>query len=671
MLFIEGKPIGYRHLGDFENIYRGNGEAPSMNRFIYSTLALPFQWTKGKNEVELEVRSYGRIWGYGGSFELFQRPMTEPTVGFYKAYTHTTPAFIPDRKEKQGLMRVQEAPLRPEDGSGIMEALKKRVEDELRKELEQEGPLNQLQTWTLSDAYRVSWTSAYRNPKVVERVREAIDHHCMKWQEDPKLLDADRSLYNPDWLVVGPFARALRNVWAELLPSMEDSIEIGGLYCTRRAAWSRMFEAGVIHSNRHRRQYTNQGMIVDLFLHHMNKALVLLAPEKALPEYQTLRYLYESVGLAPWLGAQRADGSFAVPVGENYYQLTEKGLTKELGFVGYYGEVLDWVNDLYQSTCTPGVRGSGDGIIRAQLLRMQQARTYFRYPAVDRDGYRAMRIEAVVGWRDGGHYPGNVLYADRGVAWDATPMQTAYTTADPVSIGMTRQLLDDNQYWQLLQDKMKEKGLRTTHALLFVPDEYEWMRQQKVETKKMPMDASMPDFVFSDEENGVVALKHRGEILYASLYWRARRSVNRLACVHRINDRYENIGVVYLDSVDFEDSGFYDTRSEGNAMNFADWGNAWYQDEGVSAHSGEREKIARVTAGNYQPGQEHPEAGRCRWYQLQYGPYLIGMNNSSDRDYTLSLPPGKNCVLNLSAGGTNVAEEVVVTPKSTVVLYVE
>ena len=30
-------------------------------------------------------------------------------------------------------------------------------------------------------------------------------------------------------------------------------------------------------------------------------------------------------------------------VGTNYWQLTAKGLTKELGYVGYYGEVLDWV----------------------------------------------------------------------------------------------------------------------------------------------------------------------------------------------------------------------------------------------------------------------------------------------------------------------------------------
>lgn len=671
MLFIEGKQIGYRHLGDYDCIHKGNEEAPSLNRFYYVTTPLPKHLTAGKREVELEVRSYGPIWGYGNdAFERFQKPLTDPTVGFYKVYTHTTPAFIPVRKEKQGLMNVAKALLRPDTGEGVMDTVRNRVEKELHKEMNQDRPLNQLQAWMLSDAYHVEWTSVYQDPGVPERILKAIDHHCALLQENPDLLTRDRSIYNSDWLLVGPLARAFRNVWPEIRNRMEDSVQIGGRTCTRREVWSDLFSEGVQYSNTHRRSYTNQSMIVDLFLYQMNRALALLAPEKALPEYQTLRYLYESVGLAPWTGSQRKDGSFSHAMGDDYFQLTSKWLTKELGYVGYYGEVLDWVNDIYVSTCTPGVKGSGDPQIRAQLLRMQQARGYFRYPAVDADGYRAMRIEAVVGWRDGGHYPGNVLYMDRGVAWDATPMQTAYTTEDVRSIGMTRQLLDDNQYWALLNEKMKEKGLRTTHALLFVPEEYEWMRQQKVESLEMPMSASMPDFVFADEENGVLALKYNGEILYVSLYWRARNSVNRLAQVHRINEVYENVATVMLDSVDFEDSGLRYVRPEGNAMTFSNFANPWYTMEGISAHAGQEEPIAKVNSERFRPGNEHPDAGRCRWYQLQYGPYLIGMNNSSDRVYELRIPQGKQAV-NLSADQEDVKGSISVLPGSTAVIYLQ
>src|SRR5690606_38166384 len=112
----------------------------------------------------------------------------------------------------------------------------------------------------------------------------------------------------------------------------------------RRDAWSAMFKASVDYGVTHRRQYTNQSMIIDMFAYEANRALALLYPESALPESQMLRYLYESVGLVPWLGKETPTGP-EKPLGDGYWQLTTKGLTKELGYVGYYGEVLDWVVD--------------------------------------------------------------------------------------------------------------------------------------------------------------------------------------------------------------------------------------------------------------------------------------------------------------------------------------
>jgi hypothetical protein len=45
------------------------------------------------------------------------------------------------------------------------------------------------------------------------------------------------------------------------------------------------------------------------------------------------RYVYESVGLQPWPGSDTDTGS-EKPLGDNYWQLTAIGLTKELGYVG-------------------------------------------------------------------------------------------------------------------------------------------------------------------------------------------------------------------------------------------------------------------------------------------------------------------------------------------------
>ena len=42
----------------------------------------------------------------------------------------------------------------------------------------------------------------------------------------------------------------------------------------------------------------------------------------------------------------------------------------------------------------------GDPRIKEQLVRIALARAAFRYPALDDEGNRAMRMETVVGWRD-------------------------------------------------------------------------------------------------------------------------------------------------------------------------------------------------------------------------------------------------------------------------------
>ena len=58
------------------------------------------------------------------------------------------------------------------------------------------------------------------------------------------------------------------------------------------------------------------------------------------------------------------------------------------------------------------------------------------------------------------------------------------------------------------------------------------------------MTPGQPDFVWGDEEDGVLAIKHGDEILYVSLYWRARNAINFLARVHYITPRVDHIAVV-------------------------------------------------------------------------------------------------------------------------------
>ena len=80
------------------------------------------------------------------------------------------------------------------------------------------------------------------------------------------------------------------------------------------------------------------------------------------------------------------------------------------------------------------------------------------------------------------------------------------------------------------------------------------------------MTNGQPDFVFADEEDGVVAIKHGTDIVYASLYWRSRYAVNFLARVHYVQPETEHIAVV-REEVQFEPSGLTYSRP--------DWDQAW------------------------------------------------------------------------------------------------
>lgn len=664
MLFIDGKQVGYRHLGDYDLLHRGNGGIPCKGRFYYYTLPLPLTYTQGRKEVNLELRSYGKTWDYGGTFEKYQQKMEGPTIGFYKAYVHTEPCFNPDKKEEWGNFAVADAPVRKSPDMEVLDELKETVSAYISRILGKTSPLGQQEVWMLADAYSVSWTPAYKNPKTVEKVIEGIDGHYKKYQENPAIIYTDGSVYNGDWMTTCLLARSIRRLWNEIRDSLDVSVDGK----TRRETWVELMKASLDYGTTHRRQYSNQSMIIDMAIYECNRALMLMNPQQALPEYQTLRYLYESLALAPWLGKETPEGP-EKPLGDNYWQLTRKGLTKELGFVGYYGEVVDWVIHIYKATSVAGVLDSGDPKIKDQLLRIVNARCNFRYPAVDDEGNRCFRAEAVVGWRDGNHYPGDVMYGDRGTAWDATPLMTAAATLDKKAVGVAQQMLADNQFFAAIAKKLKEGSgnIRVLQSLLHVPDEYELIMKQPASSETLPMTPEAPDYVFADEEDGVVAVKNGDEILYASLYWRARNAVNNLAKVHYITPHTEHLANVRITSK-YEDSGMKYTRPDWVNLGF-NGSREWYA--GIhSAHAGEVLPIAKIPDGiPFKPGDENAYAGRAEFYQLRYGNYLIGMNSSKDKTFYLEIPDeGK--VTNLVDKTRVEGNELAVNPGTTIVLFI-
>ncbi|MBS1368484.1 MAG: hypothetical protein HPZ91_00885 [Lentisphaeria bacterium] len=664
ILYIDGKQVGYRHLGDVDILDHGSSAPAVPGRFYYVTVPIPMSATYRKDRVEFEIAATGRIWGYGRDFEQYQKDMTTPSRGVYRFYVHDDGFFVPPADEKQG---VPPEPIPPKPEKESFDALEERVNREIGNWLKPNWTFrSQMHMQMAAQAYSVEWTKAYRNPEIVKKLVDGIDGYFLRYSGNPKLARDDRSTYNPDWFGFGPAGDVIRLLWKEFEPYLDKEIkDCDGKPVVRRKAWAGMLEAGVRHLSAYRRQYTNQSMIIDLNLYLNNRALRLLDPSKGLPPDRTLGFLYESVGLEPWSGPVDAKGGPTWPLGKEYRQLTAKSLTKELGYVGVYGEVLDWVTAIYNAT-RPSPDQPGDRRIREALSKMIRARSFFRYPTVDAQSNPVMRMETVIGWRDT-TFPGDVTYAQR-PSRDASVLQATAATLDPYAVGLVRQMFGQRQFFPSVEHQLKEGGFRVTFGLLHTPEQYKLLKKQPASSSRMPMSEGEPDFVFSDEENGVIAVKDGKEILYASLYWRARHGINFLARIHHITPALERIATVRQE-IEFRPSGMTFLRRNWTNFGFAT-GGLTYPDKRDSVHVGETLPIAWIPDGvSFKPGQESPYAGRGDFYRLAYGPYLVGQNTTAGRIFKLTIPEGKLSYRQLPTGRTfKPGETVEVGPMSTAVL---
>lgn len=669
-LVVEGQMIGWLHLGDTDLLEPGAIEPQFPGRFFYRTTPLPESLTRARSELRCEIRSTGSIWAYGSTFERFQHPMTDPTRGLYRAYAHTEPAFVPPAGEKQG--RAPADTVRSSPGPEALRAAEERVNREIAKLLEAGRPLNQMEMFFLAEAWHVGWTAAYRNEAVIARVLESLDAFLVAWRADPKLARADPVTPNPDWFGVGPTGAVLHWLAGPLATRLDEPVTGAADGISRRRLAAEMLLAARTWHSGTRRLYTNQSMIKDLYgIYYANRGLEVVDPGQAWPEEKARRYLYESLGLQPWLGSDLPEGGSARPVGDRYFQLTAKGLTKELGYVGNYGEVIDWVTKIYDAT-RPACGEPGDPRIREQLVRIALARAPFRHAAVDGEGHRALRLETFVGWRDH-KYPGSVAYAQK-PARDASALDAAAATLDLRLVGYGQQMIADNQFFASLLTVMGENGgLRITHGLLGAADAFRALTALPPSPHRLPMSLGAPDFVFTDEENGVIALKYGDEILYASLYWRARNAVNFLAAVHQLTPAVERQAIV-REEVRFTPSGHVYRRPSSVVFGFGNGGTHLGYPAGSlppSALAGEELPIAAAPEGvSFRPGAESVYAGKGDLYVLRYGDYLVAMNTTADREFTFDVPEAFAAARDLvrpaeAAGGAGTRS---VAARSTVIL---
>ncbi len=632
-LYIDGKQIGTRHLGEIDMLdIMGYSMARYPGRFLYATRPLPLHLTRGRTEVELTIEGQGGINGYAPKIADYQKMMTEPSRGLYRGYVHTDPCFQPLEDEVQGAPPAH-VPVRQKPGIEVLEELKNELNERSDREMARGGKKHVDNIQYLAHAYTTPWNTAYKNRTALERIVEAIDAHYMEFRENGGKIEGMR------WVFKGPIGDAIRLTYKDLEPWLDE--DVPGTSTTRRKAWAELMEASRNHNSSKegegRRSYTNQCLIKDQNTYYCNLALALIYPSKAWPEKKARLMLYEAMGLEPFSGSWDENARPDWSQGKSKYLLTDMGLTRELGYVGGYGEIIsDSGFAIYEAT-----KSSPEGAdkrIRDQLIKMIRARSPFRYPLMDKEGYRSMNQAAIIGWRDW-KFPGNVIY-DQMNGRDGGAFEVAVSTGDKVLLGYGQQMLEDNQFFAAVKKRMESRHTNSKTYLLNVPELYEFVSTLPEQPYRLPMTDGQPDFVFADPGNGVLAFKDRGMIFYASLYWRARHAVNNLARVHCMTPYMERDSIVNIET-EFEDSGDVYTIPERTNQEFSRGREeGWYTGQGVyQAMAGVEYPIARVRGDDsYEPGREHIQAGKAQLYTMNYGDYFIAMNCDDKESFRVDLP---------------------------------
>lgn len=451
----------------------------------------------------------------------------------------------------------------------------------------------------------------------------------------------------------------------------------------RRDAYIDMLKSSRDYWRQHFPHYSNQSQICAIGLYQANRGLGLLDPALALPEDKARDYMYQSIGIKPYLGPEDADGNPTKPLGANYYQVTRAGLTRELGYVGNYGEVLDWLVMMYESV-TRGYGGQETPELREQMVKITRARGNFRIVDVDKDNCRISRIETVIGWRNE-VYPGETAYASR-TAWDSNPLMTAAVFKDPDIVGWTQEMVNDGQLYPQLHLQATHTWTRVgLNALRLISRDWDEYQSLAARPARIPTAWDQPDFVFTDEDDGCIAVKNGHELLFASLYWRARQGVNNYARVHHITPTDQRSATVRQRSAGTTDATFTarDWILWDYAINDPGAGHippGGFPPPGDTVHQsveGDVYHLAPVPAdvpdpalGVHFDGVETMLVGRAPFYLCVYGDYLIAMNTSTDKVFTLPARHDFGPARDLATGETvGAGHRPRIAPRSTLVLH--
>ena len=679
VLDCNGYEVGARHSDNFQANFEGemlwHYSSPWYpNRWVYRTVALPINLTHGQTSVSLAIRSLGRIAFYasGAYFGNYQKLMASASQVMYEAVVHTN-SFFDSSAEVQGSAPIPLTPLTTPSASTEIASIESTVNSTVASYLSAPpGSLSADQIDYLAQAYGTSWSTYKGSPAIVTQVIAAIDAMTTAYAAAPTTYMGNFG--NSSWGgYFGPVGDTIRLLWPQINTgaTMSTAVAYGGSLGTvsRAMAWSAALRASIDYGRFHRRSYTNQGMSTDINIYTANRGLELVQPSNALLESEALRYLHEAAGVSPWLGSDQP-GAGQVPVygsspyGPNWYTFTTAGLSKETGMVGSdYGEQGGMIYRM-------GVLAD-DAALKAQGLKVYQARDYFRYSGTDTKGYQIMMGAEPVGDRNGNDMPGHTDYLGHLGSDDFLAASQGVAAIGANLLGYFQQGVNDGQALLAAKNNTYATSENGGSELPLVPDYWAIASAQPQTGFLLPQtnNAGLPDFAWADPQNMVVSAKHGSgsneENFYANLNWKAPAYINGMAKVFDLTPSQAREAEVRLQDEQFVSTGI--TRLGSNLADniMAPWDNPPMATAGLPFLEAMRSDLSA-------PPSTNQDGGRGTGYTLRWGHWLVGMNAyqlSTGTTYAMQMPSNFVSGVDLVSGQTFTGQ-VILQPQTSAVFYI-
>lgn len=654
-----GKRYG-GYLSEMPELSYNRGEPEFPNRFIYVTVPIPQELTEGKMQVRLKLVAIGSVAPYAPPNRR-ERPLSNPSRGIYRVYTHIDPFFKPEPGERQGEPPLPKTKLlKPVKELIVLN--RKRIDEAVGRLLQSQiyglkwkervdngeipsiawgattraNPPTNLTGQAFLDwltqrttdgncadfgivgiyarAYTWNGSKFNRNSELIDRIVAALDYFARaqganggftarQWVGIPNRGRGWSCIegYGTRWL-----ARSFLEVADELNAKgiLEEAVDDDGNPTTppisRRKFYARMFSTHRDYLVREARGHaTNQDLVQIQSMWLCNEALRHLAPEEMWSREEALKFVYSAIGLAP------------DTLGGFWFSL--KGLPLEPwgtlggGYCGNYGiECVRLICEMAELT--------GDEKVKKQALKTVEAFSHFFHPDITPEGFRCWRREEVISTRNN-FSPGRVDYP--------VNFYAAAVLKSKIALRAFQLWLEDG-------NEPTQFDWRNSHFVNMVLGRiYSAQYFEQLLTERMPpanvrlfMEQTQPDMAWVDEWGHVVAVRHKdGSRLYVSLQWRrgfnpGGRSpkyvrANNLARIHYTTPTVDRIATAFM---------------------------------------------------------EAPH-GFGKLYICRYGPYFIAMNLTDDTTYTVNAPFEGGAIDLFANKQINLQKPIRLLPGSSVVVY--